>query len=340
MTEKNHKQIKKEEKMGEYFSPMDILEDLGVSFFADEIYARGEKDRTDECRDQMDVVKSQLRPDEDGYLGENMKIVRLSLIMDKEEEELVAYKVDGKKRLHRLKDKSAEKDPDRLHMVKIVFSDRDAYAEDMKAKFAQNPPDGEFAITNYASNNFRLLDLRQPGIVKMYEIGVASQFGRQFLGLHLLGEAEAGWVRIKNAQRIRFNMRCGPNWNRWYDFCDEIAELAGEGRFRPKSDFVQERAADNSSLRLKPGQAMVKFFNIISGTGALKLAENATLDGEPFEGDAKLHWAQVYTQLDGERVELAPGQMVLYDRLERIEQDEETKNPTAFRCQAIGVTPV
>jgi len=318
-------------------SYLKILAGMGLSLVADEL---DHKPKDEE--EEHSVIKQRLVPEDDGYLGENLKYVRLILLHGKDDP-IRVIKVDGKKNVGLMKNYLPEKDPDVEVRLHVNFRLRDAYGDDHKARFVQQAPGGDFAVTQFSENNFRIVRFGEDGLIRMYEVGVASQFGRQFLEVKAMAKARAGYVRQDNRQVIRFNVMFGPDWNEWPQFISFIQQMADEGLVEPSHNFELEPAGLDTPLEpadITKGMALVKWFDILSGAGCLKVAPNETLDGESLKGDVKVHWTQVVTKIEGQRVELFEGQLVSYQSLEPIKQDESTKHPTAFMAPALAVVPL
>ncbi len=323
--------------MGSEFSPLKVLAGMGLSLVAEELDRKPQDEE-----EEHSVVKQRLVPEDDGYLGENLKYIRLTLLHGKDDP-IRVIKVDGKKNVGLMKNYLPEKNPDVEVRLHINFRLRDAYDEDRKARFVQEAPGGDFAVTQFSENNFRIVRFDSDGEIRMYEVGVASQFGRQFLQVKAMAKVRAGFVRQDSRQVVRFNVMFGPNWNDWPQFIDFVQKMTDEGLVEPSHNFELEPEGLDAALddaRITKGMAQVKWFDILAGAGCLKVAPNETLDGEPLKGDVKVHWTQVVTKIDGQRVELFEGQLVSYQSLEPIKQDENTRHPTAFRAQALAVVPL
>jgi len=203
--------------MGEGYRPLRKLSEMGISLSVEELYP---KDNTDED----DVVKRELRPQEDGYLGDNIEHLRLVLLYDKKLP-IRFIDVDGKKNVDlkrnhkdvRDKDGKLIKNSSRVEVRHLINPKMgDPYDEERSEQFVRKAPEGrDFVRTSFAMNNVRMVVLGEDGEVRMYGIGVKSQFGALVLRIHLMAIGWAYWVRRNNRQQVGFTMDMGSDWNDW-----------------------------------------------------------------------------------------------------------------------------
>lgn len=318
--------------MGEGYRPLRKLSEMGISLSVEELYPK-------DNRDEDDVVKSELRAREDGYLGDNIEHVRMVLLYEKKLP-IRFINVTGNKNVQLKSNYKDEKDEDSSrvevrHLINLKMGD--PYDDERNEQFVRKAPARDFVRTSFAMNNVRMVVLGEDGEVRMYGIGVKSQFGALILRIHLMGIGWAYWVRRSNRQQVGFTMDMGSDWNEWPQFQEEVQRYAEDGLIKLTHYVVKaDEEAEDLTEGLRKGQARVKWYDAISDTGCLVLAPGETFDDEPIE-EAKVEWRQVVTESEFEIVDLEDGDLVSFQSLGPIHQDEETRHPTSFKAQALAV---
>lgn len=324
--------------MAKEFRPLKELADMGISLVVEELYPK-------ENKKDPDIVKKELRPREDGYLGDNIEHMRLVLLYDRELP-IRFITVTGNKKIRLSRNHKDEygKDGELINSSprvevrhRINFMMGDPYDEERNEQFVRKAPKHDFVRTSFAHNNVRMVVFGELGEVRMYNIGVKSQYGAQALRINLMGIGWAYWVRRGNRQQVAFTMDEGADWNDWPDFQEFIGEYAHDGLIELTNHEVNpDPEAEDLTEGLTRGLARVKWYDKVSDTGSLVLAPGETFEGEPIK-EAKIEWRQVITKSDFEIVDFERGDLVSYQSLGRIVQSEDTRHPTSFKVQALAV---
>jgi len=266
-------------------------------------------------------------PGEDGYIGDLTIGDRLKVHITVYGTSIHPFMVGGTKNVDWMGDQWADMDPTTRRALdaaalfaELTDAQRAAGEEPVIVpirRFTKNmtveASDSGPGYIPYNSNNVRLLVVGEDGQVAIWEVAIVSQNGRFFLT-----SQQVHAVRCFNRQgrlACPYFEEAGRTWPQLVEAIAtkiDVATLPDITRWMPS--FLSETELTN-------GNAVVRWFNLASGMGAIRTSQ----------GDVRVHWSQV-----PERPELRyllPGEAVKIDRIDAL-----TGGRSSFKFEAKGVT--
>lgn len=249
-----------------------------------------------------------LIPEEDGYLGEGIRLGQFNLqcsIRKREKFMPFCFSVDGKKNVTLMKERW-EDDGFRIFYKKISV---------VKTDF-------NILTTRYSENNFRVLISESGGNFEIWEIAIVSQNGFFFLTTQRLYD-EAKWYKRESKEIVCPRFEWETKWPQLLSVVRPIFE--GE-ELSPISGYIAPSPIKAENLPPKHG--VVVWWNIAQGLGAIILNKKGT--------QARVHWKGIILpDIKGRLRVLLPGQIITYNRL--ISPSQSNNRTTGFLFEAVGV---
>lgn len=267
-------------------------------------------------RAEDDVEAGEIEPGEDGFLGEDLRKVKIVLKHGREEP-LWVFTVDGKKNIVDLADKSGGEGDETVYVLNVVMNLFEL-SEEQLAEIAHRPSARAFHGARYPHNHLKVASCRD-NILRLYEVAVVSQFGRHYLTVEQTAEVEVGLYK----GNFNFIKRWGPDLRHWPAFVERIKELHESGRFKIGRLFKKPVDRILTPPQVTTGDAVVEWWNSAMGMGMVWTRKGKT---------ARVHWYYVKAK-PGERVKLASGQAVRVDKF----VEPQSARGTNFKLEARGV---
>lgn len=258
--------------------------------------------------------EERLIPEEDGYLGEELRFKRemvkkvayfeLKCFVEKRENLMPkCISVDGNKNVVLMKDRSKDSSV-ALFSIKILVK-RDDYG---------------ILTTEYPLNNLRVLIFGKEGKFEVWEIAVIAQDGLFFLTEQITYEAQCF---LNEAGEI-----VCPRLEKWPQLIELLKSLVKEEEILSVSEYSSSPIPKAEGL--PPKQAKVVWWNFAQGLGAIVIDKKGT--------QARVHWRDLVIDQKGKLRALSPDQVVSYQKLVLPRQSKG--RTTGFLMEAIGVTPI